>query len=353
MKKNILFACYKQANSNDVIFIAQRNNEPIGLTLNELLQKTGFVIYPFDKESKDNLPYFIFPDIQGKINDIDIHEIESLPSYNHKSYDETYSMPKAEYEAKLEPLIHLLKSDDPIQKVVFSRIAHVDKPDHFNESELFHTLTEKYTEAFCYILNIPNEGVWIGASPETLLNVEDNKAHTVALAGTQKRKDQEDINCIKWSHKDQEEQEYVTSFVQDILHQYNINDYTQSDPYTIATAKVVHLKTSFSFPADNIKDQLGDFILSLHPTPAVGGVPQDKAIQKIKEVEPHNREYYSGFLGPVNINNSSHLYVNLRCMKVSNKLLSLFIGGGITSQSIVENEWEETCLKAQTLLSVL
>ena len=73
----------------------------------------------------------------------------------------------------------------------------------------------------------------------------------------------------------------------------------------------------------------------------------------IRNTEKHSREYYTGFLGPVGIDDLMQLYMNLRCMKVLDDRLMLFVGGGITLDSVPYEEWEETEIKADTLLSVL
>ena len=76
-------------------------------------------------------------------------------------------------------------------------------------------------------------------------------------------------------------------------------------------------------------------------------------MQLIGEVEKHDRELYSGFLGPVGLLGNTTLYVNIRCMKFYNNKAALFIGGGITKGSALKEEWEETEMKGQTLLSVV
>jgi isochorismate synthase len=73
----------------------------------------------------------------------------------------------------------------------------------------------------------------------------------------------------------------------------------------------------------------------------------------IRSTEKHDRGYYTGFLGPVGLGDLIQLYVNLRCLQVFDDRLVLYIGGGITHDSIPEEEWEETEIKAETLLSVL
>ena len=71
--------------------------------------------------------------------------------------------------------------------------------------------------------------------------------------------------------------------------------------------------------------------------------------------EAYDREYYTGFLGPMNEgeNKETNLYVNLRCLKFEGGEVSIFVGGGITSESIPEAEWEETQHKCQTMMALL
>ena len=91
----------------------------------------------------------------------------------------------------------------------------------------------------------------------------------------------------------------------------------------------------------------------MHPTPAVAGQPKEEAIQFIKELEPHDRDYYTGFMGPVKGEEGIDLFVNLRCIKNMPGYLSFYVGGGITLESDPAEEWNETRLKAKSLLKVL
>ena len=72
------------------------------------------------------------------------------------------------------------------------------------------------------------------------------------------------------------------------------------------------------------------------------------------ENEGYDREYYTGFLGPIMENGASaSLLVNLRCMKIVGNTARLFVGGGITLDSQPNEEWLETQNKMQTMLQVL
>ena len=72
----------------------------------------------------------------------------------------------------------------------------------------------------------------------------------------------------------------------------------------------------------------------------------------IQDLEVHNRSLYCGFLGIIDDKNCD-LKVNLRCARFSAKEVQIFVGGGITSQSNADDEYKETEIKSQTLLSVI
>ena len=96
----------------------------------------------------------------------------------------------------------------------------------------------------------------------------------------------------------------------------------------------------------------------LHPTSAVCGTPRDAAFAFIQQHETHDRELYSGFLGPVNIDGdgkgpATGIFVHIRCMKLEGKLATLYAGAGLTEDSEPEREWLETDMKCQTLLKVI
>ncbi|MAB58387.1 MAG: hypothetical protein CL524_12710 [Aequorivita sp.] len=117
---------------------------------------------------------------------------------------------------------------------------------------------------------------------------------------------------------------------------------------------MLHLRTDITGILKRGKATLTKIAAALHPTPAVCGRPQKFAKEFILQNEGYNREFYTGFLGPVNENGASaSLMVNLRCMKIENNTARIFVGGGITIGSQPADEWQETQNKMQTMLQVL
>ncbi len=257
-----------------------------------------------------------------------------------------YAMTKEEYIDRADYLVEVLKGDD-LRKVVLSRVIDYALPSSFQVGSFLFGLLNKYPNAFVYLACLPGYGVWIGATPEVLLKLDDDHAETVALAGTKP------LENIKWTEKEIKEQQIVTDYIEELLFSNDINEYGKTPLSTVTAGNVVHLKTGFNISLEQLNGKIGKVIKALHPTPAVCGLPRDHAYQLIKKVEKHDRQFYSGFIGPWNLDKKSQLYVNLRCAEIGDSKMSLYVGGGLTADSNSEAEWEETIHKSKTLLSVV
>lgn len=233
------------------------------------------------------------------------------------------------------------------KKVVLSRTEELELTN-FSVTKTFEKLLCNYRNAFVYVWYHPKVGLWLGATPEQLVRIKLKVFNTVSLAGTQVYKDSLDVN---WNKKELEEQQIVTNYIESNLNSL-IDELSISKPTTIKAGNLLHLKTSIKGLL-NDKFDLKNLIDNLHPTPAVCGMPMNIAKEFILKNEGYKRQFYTGFLGELNIDNSSDLFVNLRCMKIENLVASLFIGGGITIDSIPENEWLETVEKSKVMKKVL
>ena len=181
----------------------------------------------------------------------------------------------------------------------------------------------------------------------------------MALAGTQPSIDKngEKITNAEamWRQKEIEEQSLVCRYIIGCFKKIRLREYVEDGPKTITAGNLMHLCSQFSVDTQAVNfPQLATVMLDLlHPTSAVCGMPKTPATNFILENEGYNREFYSGFLGPINIQQESHLFVNLRTMKLQNNLATLYAGCGITGDSDAEKEFQETELKCETLLSVV
>jgi isochorismate synthase len=353
LERNIPFVSYRLPGRQSIYTWVQLSGRIIfAESINEIIDKHGFLYAPFHR--KTNLPVVFFePELIIKNYDIPESILSKIagmnPLYPVSADTESLQISKEEYLQKASGLIKLCQTG--LKKAVLSRIHKAKKMESFDAANFFIPLQEKYPTAFCHFIHIPGAGTWAGASPETLLRMDEKKAKTVSLAGTQAKAS--DSKEIRWNEKEMEEQRLVTDYIIHILNQFKIKDYLIEGPQTIDAGNAIHIATSFIFDRTYLKDRLGEFLEQLHPTPAVCGIPKEKALELILQTETHNREYYSGYCGLFNVKDRTDLFVNLRCMKILEHSFALYVGGGITAKSVPKKEWEETELKSQTLLSVI
>jgi isochorismate synthase len=82
-------------------------------------------------------------------------------------------------------------------------------------------------------------------------------------------------------------------------------------------------------------------------------MPLESSLKFLVENEGYNRELYSGYFGPVKIQDQTNLFVNLRCLQVHKNGIQLYAGAGVTADSDPQKEFEETEMKMATLLKVI
>ncbi len=242
------------------------------------------------------------------------------------------------------------------EKVVAARTLDYPLWEGFDVMEQFFRSEETYTEAFVNLISIPGRGTWMGASPELMVEVDRNQQfRTVSLAGTQPYPPESPLAEATWNQKEIEEQALVSRYIIDQFKTIRLREFEETGPRTVRAGDMIHLKTVFTVDMKATQfPELGTVMLHLlHPTSAVCGMPKYPALRFIISNEHLKREFYSGFLGPVNLEQETRLYVNLRCMQILQTRGVLYAGAGITHESVPEREWEETALKCQTLLKVM
>jgi isochorismate synthase len=359
LDKQLPFVVYRKPNENLVKAMLQSNDK---LHSVKDYSEKGFVFAPFD-DSKDAILIPLEDSVTIACDDVVLND--SKKSINNS---QSLESDKQHHIDLVEKGIKAI-NEEQFQKVVVSRCETVELSE-IDSLEIYKSLLLHYPTAFVSLWYHSKVGLWLGATPETLLEVEGSRFKTMALAGTQKFEGTIDVI---WRNKEKEEQQFVTDFIINSLKPAT-NNITVSNVQTIKAGNVLHLKTSISgilnFKLINLKQVLK----ALHPTPAVCGLPKEMAKQFILKNENYNREFYTGFLGELNlqekttrntnrrnvennaynsIKNVSNLYVNLRCMKISNQKALIYIGGGITKDSNPEAEWQETVAKAEVMKKVL
>lgn len=300
---------------------------------------SGFVIAPF--QAKRESPIVL---IKGQE---EVVQLDSYPPVEPVGAS-TPRLPRAAvtkaYAERYRLFMQSLKPGS-LDKLVLSRFVDLEIEEGFSLAKTFLKAAARYVYSYVYLCSTHNTGTWMGCTPEVLLAGSRGRWQTVALAGT--RPLNGGALPTHWDEKNRNEQRVVASYINETLASFGVQA-KEEGPYTVRAAELAHLKSDFRFvlPAT---DRLGTLLSMLHPTPAVCGLRKLPAYDFIVNNEGHDRRYYSGFLGMLNPEGDTNLYVNLRCMQVHDYKLRLYAGGGLLASSTLEEEWEETEDKLNTI----
>lgn len=342
-ERQLAFAFYRLPGEKEINVICQHNTT---LMTNEKQfgNVPGFVFAPFVATAS-------CPKLLIRADYVFTEDTIELPIFQHATTVVIQHLPPYSPASKKEflSLVQTIKeaiAKNQLRKVVAARVRLVNRPSAFHPALFFKKLCNIYPAAFVSLVYTPATGTWIGATPEMLLSVNGNEYSTHSLAGTRYTKNG------TWGKKEETEQQIVSDYIQTIFRKVTKGKPVITGPETVLAGNLAHIRTTFTY--SGIPASARQKVISLlHPTPAVAGIPKQKALRFICASEQSPRNYYSGYLGTVNMNGETRLFVNLRCAHVLDKKLAVFGGCGVTEDSIPEKEWKETAMKMKTLLNVL
>ena len=341
-EQQLPFALFCKPDSDRIVGVFQKNDH---LYFLENFEEKGFVFAPFDAEEIPFIPLEHSDVYVENVNSTDYFFEKKTPNINSAISNDFFE----DLVAKAVDAIH----NNQFSKVVISRKEEIDNPD-FDIEITMNKMIGLYSGAFKYCFFHPKIGTWLGATPEQFLKANGNALKTVALAGTQLATSSK---TIIWQDKEKIEQLLVTDFIVDSLEDL-VKEIIISSPYSVKAGNLWHINSDILARLKS-KKSLKKVILALHPTSAVCGLPKQAAKEFILENEGYNREYYSGFLGELNIDFitfrtlQTDLFVNLRCMKINKNKAQLFIGCGITKHSVPVDEYIETVNKSMTMKKII
>ncbi|MGK7397207.1 MAG: chorismate-binding protein [Candidatus Cyclobacteriaceae bacterium M3_2C_046] len=262
---------------------------------------------------------------------------------------------QSQYVSLVEKAKHMIQAGT-FRKVVPSRCKHVPLGSDFDLVKTFLNTCDNYPTAFVSLVSTPEAGTWMGASPEILISVEDRKIFkTAAVAGTQPFNPDIKFSDVAWRQKEIEEQALVSRYIINCFKKIRLREFEEYGPKTVKAGKLFHLKTAFRVDMDETNfPQLGTVMLELlHPTSAVCGMPKAESTDFLLQYEQYDRAFYSGYLGPVNFQDQTHLFVNIRNMQLFPQQAIIYAGAGVTIDSDSLQEWEETEMKCLTMIDRL
>ncbi len=349
------FAIYRLPHADQSFFVRQTEGEPEELlSCAELNGREGFVVAPFEVTPEQPIllirgdESFLWKEESFLWKEESLlWKKESLSTFHFPlSSMNTYAIDFANFHAQLEAGI--------FRKIVLARCATEHLPQGMTPLNLYAEACKRYPRMFVSLVYTEKSGLWLTATPEILLEGSGNSWRTIALAGTMKLEGEQlngEGESLTWGTKDIQEQRYVATYITECLERFT-SDFVEDGPRTVRAANLVHLRSDFTFSLPD-DQHVGDLLQALHPTPAVCGLPKREAFRFITQNECTPRRYYSGFMGPLSLRDSTHLYVSLRCMNIAADQCRLYAGGGLLKDSRMEQEWKETEAKMETMRGLL
>lgn len=243
-----------------------------------------------------------------------------------------------------------------LAKAVLARRVTVRAPRGFDVGRLLATLWQAYPQ--CWLFAFRTAGKWfVGATPERLVRVENGRVDSACLAGSAPRgstaeEDRELEQALRTSPKERAEHALVLHAIREGLGRVCRHVRSPAEPTVWKLPTVQHLYTPLSGdlrPGVGVLEAVGQ----LHPTPAVGGVPRDAALEWIGRCERHPRGWYTGPVGWVGRRGDGEFAVAIRCAVLEGDRAVLWAGCGIMGESDPQEEYRESWLKLRPMLAAL
>jgi isochorismate synthase len=367
------FAIWRKPKTQKLEFILNdcQNINRVSIELEEL--PAGFIVHPF-ADQEDKKAFFIKANQYFALHLDQELSVEKLPLWIQAKLEEPLEIRKSRIaelirtttsnsgsiqsagneKAHFTHLVELgIRSIEAgiLEKIVPARTKCLLLPENFDLGKTFRNLLSSYPNSFVNFFHIPQVGTWIGATPESLIETKGDYFHTMSLAGTQQATGDNPLKSVAWTQKEIEEQALVSRYIVDCFKKIRLREYEEHGPKTVLAGNLLHLRSDFrvDMKATNFP-QLGSVMVDLlHPTSAVCGMPRKEAHEFLQENEGFDRAFFAGFLGPVNIESETSIYVNLRTANLRENQAILFAGAGVTEDSDPEKEWEETELKCEII----
>ena len=339
------FALWRIPGEARIHLRVQTEGEPRLLyDVKELNLRGGFIIAPFCVS--DRHPIVVIDQARAEV--IPIQADGASPSFRPVEGERPFPVSDEwdyrRYAACFHKFLDALTSGEQ-EKLVLSRQKETVRPAGVSIGEAFRRAVERYIYSYVYLCHTPATGTWMGSTPEILLAGRHGAWQTVALAGTQ-RLDHGRVPT-EWDAKNRREQQLVADYIHAQLRTLGIGARTVG-PYPARAGELSHLKTEFHFSLPDER-RIGEVLDLLHPTPAVCGLPKEKAYDFILRHEGYDRAYYSGFVGLLDPEGETSLYVNLRCVHIQPSKFTFYAGGGLLVSSSLDEEWRETGDKMGTM----
>jgi menaquinone-specific isochorismate synthase len=309
-------------------------------------------------------PKQVLDEIVSSLNTI----IEKLAVYRNPSFSDQQSKEALAYQVldQANERLHwndiVAKATSEIKhgtynKIVLARTRNIIADRTIVETRLLHHLRREYPNCYSFLLQFANTASFVGSTPERLISIQSGFLNTDGLAGSIPRGQSATDDTILekrllMSDKDQEEHRFVVESIVARLKEFTTDIHRASEAGIRKFTNVQHLYTPISARLPMGTKPLA-IVETLHPTPAVGGVPRDAALDGILELEGFRRGWYAGPIGWMNTNGRAEFSVAIRSGLIKGDRATFYAGCGIVEGSDPASEWNETEIKFIPMMTAL
>lgn len=238
-----------------------------------------------------------------------------------------------------------------LAKVVLARELIVEADAPFDVAAVLAWLRDAQPGCTVYA-----DGGFVGATPELLVARNGRDVVSRPMAGSVPRaegaEDDAAVARLLASPKEDVEHRLLVDAVRRTLVEAG-SEVAVTEPEAVRFASVAHLATTVTARLDDPSVTALDLALALHPTPAVGGEPQARALDVIARLEGFDRGRYGGPVGWVSARGDGEFAVALRCAELEGSRARLLAGAGIVAGSDPASEWAETQAKLEPMRRAL
>ena len=269
-----------------------------------------------------------------------------------KSTDAVSEFGEAAFKAAVVRAKQYIIDGDLMQVVLSQRMS---RPFAASPLALYRTLRALNPSPYMFYFNFEDFHV-VGASPEILVRLEDDKVTLRPIAGTRKRgvTPEEDLALEHELLADEKERAEHLQLLD--LGRNDVGRVAQTGSVRVTEQYAIERYSHVMHIVSNVEGKLreGENALSVlkasFPAGTVSGAPKVRAMEIIDEMEPSKRGIYAGCVGYLGFNGDMDMAIAIRTAVLKDGQLYVQAGAGIVADSNPDSEWEETRNKARAIL---
>ena len=323
------------------------------IVVDHLEEKIYIATPDLDMKKEEEIAIYI----EDKIIEAEKNGVDSI-CYEEKDVIPTKlvsNFTKKGFEDSVEKVRQYIKSGDIYQANLTQRFSGKTTLSSY---ELYRDLRRFSPAPFGAYLNFDDFNI-LSNSPERFIKCVDKKLETRPIKGTRPRgkNKEEDLKLqeeLRNSEKDRAELLMIVDLERnDIGRISKIGSVKVPELFVIEPyANVNHLVATVVGELDDDKDTV-DVIKATFPGGSITGAPKIRSMEIIDELEPTQRNVYTGSIGYIGFNGDMDLNIAIRTIVKKEDEVYFQVGGGMTWGSNPEEEYQETLDKAQSIMKAL